>query len=107
MSRTAPHIAVVLLWAASPAMAAVLSVISGYDIGVILSAIATLVMPSVGALIAWHRTDNVIGWLYLVLGLMWTTTAGSGSLNISSSPTDAETWLFWFLSWGWIVALLG
>ena len=61
----------------------------------------------VGAAIVARRGDNVVGWLFVTIGLTWTTGfVASGYADLPSSAAGpALTWASWYGAWFWIPAI--
>jgi hypothetical protein len=62
---------------------------------------------TVGAIVAVRRPDNVIGWLFLVIGLCFATQALVNEYVVASTFTvagglPATTFLAWTLTWSWV-----
>ena len=60
----------------------------------------------VGAAIVSRRRDVVVGWLFVAIGLLWTTgflTSGYAELP-TTSPGPALTWASWYSGWFWVPA---
>lgn len=74
----------------------------------LIAALAALVFPTVGMLIASRRPENTIGWLYLGIGLAWSATGLASVLN-DHAPAGSATaeWGAWLSAWLWAPALLG
>lgn len=107
MSGMWTRIAATLLWSASLLVLTATNVVADFDGGMIFRSAAALVMPTVGALIAWRRPGNAIGWLYGGLGLLWTLSILDQSGRISATPSTGERWIFWVESLMSVPALIG
>ncbi|HUG14645.1 MAG TPA: hypothetical protein VMM78_06460 [Thermomicrobiales bacterium] len=105
--RTTSSLGAGLLWLVAVAIALVTGVVAGLDVEAWVFSLATLAMPTVGALIAWRHPRNPIGWLYCGFGICWALLNVSESLPTPVSPTLIELWITWIGSFVWIPALIG
>jgi two-component system, NarL family, sensor kinase len=64
-----------------------------------------------GAVIAWHRPSNPIGWLFVLDGLGHATTAAAAPIGEALANADAPLWVQRFVvtafswAWPWSIAL--
>ena len=71
-------------------------------------AIAAVVFPTVGALIASRRRGNAIGWLFLGIGLSFGVSGVAGAL-VDTSAFRSPTWQWgaWINTWSWVFGWFG
>ena len=82
---------------------------SDLDYGVAFFAVF-LVFTLVGALIAFRRPDNPVGWLLIVEGLLWQLAGvlaayANHSLFVAPGSLPGGPIAAWFLNWVWIPTL--
>jgi hypothetical protein len=58
----------------------------------------------VGAVIVARRGNNVVGWLFVAIGLLWTTGFASNVYTqlTTTQPGPGLTWASWYGAWFWI-----
>ena len=79
------------LWACCVALALATGVASGAGLAGWLPSLATLGMPTIGALIIWRRPGNAIGWLFCALGIAW-VLAFFPQTYLTAGPKEARAW---------------
>jgi signal transduction histidine kinase len=99
------------LTAVEVAAAVVFSVLAGwsvrdaFDAFVVTNALMGFAFGTCGAVIAWHRPANPIGWLFLADGIGHATTAaGAPLLQLlydSSAPLGLQRGVMTVIEWAW------
>ena len=56
-----------------------------------------------GAVIVALRPGNAVGWLFLVLGLLWAVGLAATQSVQSMSSEFLVTWISWFSEWFWLL----
>ena len=81
------------------------------DAFVLTNAVMGLAFGGCGALLAWHRPDNAIGWLFLVGGLLQATAAAASPVYEVLEEAGASTAVLRLMitvfvySWPWAIGL--
>ena len=61
----------------------------------------------IGALVASRRPRNPIGWIFVVVGLLYALVALTAAFYDFTLPgTPAHNWFYWFGSWLWLPAVM-
>lgn len=89
----------------------VLAVVVGWsfatalDSFLVTNGLMGLTFATCGAVIAWHRPANPIGWLFIADGIGHATTAGgaplSQLLHDNAAPLEVQRLLATVISWSW------
>lgn len=101
-----------LIWCVALVVASALLVLQApatIDRSETVIGLVLLPMPVVGALVAWRRPTNSVGWLLLAAGVVWTTSALADTyVTVSEPPADPlpyASWIGWIGTWAWFAAV--
>jgi signal transduction histidine kinase len=72
--------------------------------------VAFFSFATVGALIASRQSGNLVGWLFLAVGVAAAVGASSSEyagygLDVLRDPFPGTVWLVWISSWSWILSI--